>query len=152
MAFLTGASAPPALPNDIIVDTSGGSQELIGTNDADTISGGSGDDTLRGLGVDDLLRGGLDHNSLFGDDGADRLFGQAGDDVLVGGAGKDQFIGGDGTDTVDFGQDCGAGPVTVDLSVGIATDSFGNSEFLRGIEAVIGSAFGDLLLGSAGDD
>ena len=56
---------------------------MLGTDGADTLSGGSGDDLLCGFGGDDSLDGG------------------AGSDVVVGGAGADQLYGRSGNDTLD---------------------------------------------------
>jgi large repetitive protein len=70
---------------------------LIGSGNADTITGGNGSDTLRGQGGADSLSGG---------DGGDQLFGGQGDDTMTGGAGVDRF-------TVDLGVD-----VITDLGLG----------------------------------
>lgn len=65
---------------------------IIGTAEADELTGGVGDDVLRGLqGADDIsggdgddrLRGNSGHDVLDGDDGADRLTGGAGSDLFV---------------------------------------------------------------------
>jgi Ca2+-binding RTX toxin-like protein len=97
--------------------------DLVGTADADSISGLAGDDVLRGLGGsdqlngdddNDVLSGGAGEDDLFGGDGNDKLFGGAanGDptdgDRLEGGLGVDELTGGSGLDFFFFGD----GPVT----------------------------------------
>jgi Ca2+-binding RTX toxin-like protein len=68
---------------------------LIGSGNADTITGGTGADTLRGQAGADSLAGGH---------GGDQLFGGQGDDTMTGGLGVDRFVVDFGTDTItDFG-------------------------------------------------
>ena len=71
---------------------------LIGSNYADTLSGGSGNDTLDGGAGNDVLNGGNGANQLLGGTGADTLTGGTGADVLDGGAGADLMNGGGGDD------------------------------------------------------
>ena len=94
------------------------------------------------------------------------IFGTEGDDVLVGGAEADVILGLGGNDTLDGRAgnatlDGGAGldtasytgdaaGVTVDLSAATATDGFGDTDTLSGIEFVTGSAFDDSLTGAGG--
>ncbi len=83
---------------------------------------------------------------------ADTLTGSnATDDTLLGGDGADQIDGRDGFDTVDYSES--GSVVTVDLSLGRAlNDGFGKVDTLVGIEAAIGSGFGDALTGTDGDN
>ena len=100
-------------------------------------------------------------NQVVGSAHADTLTGSnAADDTLLGGDGADRIDGRDGFDTVDYRESDSA--VTVDLLLGEAlNDGFGKVDTLIGIEAVVGSVFGDMLTGSdrnnhlsgnAGDD
>jgi hypothetical protein len=66
------------------------------------------------------------------------------------------FMGLEGNDTIDgngglvyalFNRDKAA--VTVNLSTGTATDGWGGTDTLRNITGVVGSAFGDTLIGNA---
>ncbi|MEM0030273.1 MAG: hypothetical protein QXN32_05080, partial [Candidatus Nitrosocaldus sp.] len=78
---------------------------IVGTSDADTISGGEGDDFIVGLGSNDRLSGdGIEGTSgndtitggndiLCGNDGDDDLFG----DGILGYAGNNTITGGDDT-------------------------------------------------------
>ena len=74
-----GTTPPPPPPPP----PGGSGENIVGTNSADDLSGGSGDDTLSGRGGRDVLNGGA---------GDDVLFGQVGIDTLTGGAGADDFL------------------------------------------------------------
>ena len=79
----------------------------------DIVSGGGGDDVLYGdlaaggVGGDDILFGDAGIDTLYGGAGADRLIGGDGDDVLIGGGGNDALIGGAGFDTAIFNYNSG---------------------------------------------
>ena len=66
-----------------------GFQNVIGTPQADLISGNAGDNVLSGGGGDDLIVAGL---------GNDQITGEAGRDMLLGGGGGDTLAGGDDDD------------------------------------------------------
>src|SRR5438128_303489 len=51
-------------------------------------------------------------------------------------------------DTLDYSA--GTAGVTVNLGTGTATDSWGNTDTLIGIEHITGTAYADTLIGSAG--
>lgn len=155
----------------------------------DILDGESGFDTLDYSGhaqgaVVDLQAGTDGDNNLlfsferiigssFGDnltaaDSGSQLYGEDGDDVLTGGTGSDNFYGGAGADTItggggfDTADYSGAsGPVTIDLAAGTGTGAEAEGDTLSGIERVIGSSFGDVLIaetigsdlyGAGGDD
>ena len=129
---------------------------LIGTPGDDLLVGSPGADLLDGLAGDDTLIGGAGNDTLDGGDGADVLDGGAGDDLLIGGAGDDFLVGGAGNDTLDGGTGFDAAiylfdpaGVTVNLGTGTAIDGSGGTDFLTEIEAVIGSAFNDIITGSS---
>lgn len=120
-----------------------GPDRLTGTAGVDSLDGLSGDDTLSGLG------------------GSDRLFGRAGNDSLRGGEGYDDLYAGAGNDTLDgrateydedtarYDSNEGSRGARVDFAAGTATDTFGNRDTLIDVERVLGSRFGDVLLGGA---
>jgi Ca2+-binding RTX toxin-like protein len=83
----------------------------------------------------------------------------------VGGAGNDSINGGSGFDEINYTLEAENGyfnasslrilgfqGVNVNLGTGLATDSYGNSDTLSGIESIVGTGFGDTLTGSVGDN
>ncbi|MCG3178570.1 MAG: hypothetical protein BIFFINMI_00898 [Phycisphaerae bacterium] len=118
------------------------------------VHGGEGDDTLVSSAAD---------NWLFGDGGADTLIGdRRGHDHLVGGEGDDTLIGAASRGQLtwaDYSFDPAG--VTVNLSIGQATDGYGDHDTLVDVLGVIGSSDDDTLtgdgrdnifIGNAGDD
>jgi Ca2+-binding RTX toxin-like protein len=79
--------------------------ELNGTNQKDTLTGGAGNDLISGGNGADDLYGGAGDDILGGDgndNGSDLLDGGLGNDTLTGGNGPDIFVlaAGEGTDTI----------------------------------------------------
>ena len=140
------------------------------------VLGTSGDDVIVGSEGDDVLIGGAGNDTICGFGGADRIQGGEGDDRLLGGLDfydyedydGDHIEPGPGNDHVDLGHDPvteelsrgtytwdqvsyanAAGPVTVDLTAGIATgegtDTIAPITLVGGVE---GSAYDDDLTGS----
>ena len=97
------------------------------------------------------LRGTNGDDQMYGLAGSDCLVGFDGDDLLEGGPGADELWGGYGFDTASYQGSASPEGVYVLLSYADGTD-FGDAsgDRLHEIEGVIGSAFGDLLQGSAG--
>lgn len=133
------------------------------TPDSDFLLGSSGNDHLSGLGGDDLIEGGAGDDILAGDDGADvirggpgadQLFGGADDDLLSGDFGQDSFDGGSGFDTLDYSFSLDSW--TIDIAAGTAVVTTGGAptltETFTNIEAVIGGAGADVLMGDAADN
>ena len=91
--------------------------------------------------------------------GVNRIRGSAFDDTLLGtdGAGFEDFRGEAGNDVINgrLGSNdradylTSSAAVTVDLGAGTATDGFGGTDTLSGIERVRGSDFDDVLIGDA---
>ena len=114
----------------IVNGTSGddnGSKALIGTNDADTVSGEAGNDDLYSLG---------------------------GNDILVGGLGNDTINGGAGVDLVSYAYANHTVSVTLGANgSGSVTAGNNDTDALHNIENIWGSSFGDWLFGnSAGNE
>lgn len=109
----------------------------------------SGIEQVYGSSFADTMRGGAGGDLLFGRGGADLLQGLGGDDTLIGGEGEDTIDGGGGDDQVAYFLETGTNGVVVDLSAGIAIDSFGSQDRLSGIERVLGSNLGDSLSGDS---
>ncbi len=121
----------------------------------DTVAGGhaEGDtivdvENVLGSGYGDALGGDNGNNRLSGGGGNDRLSGKGGDDVLEGGAGADRLLGGAGVDTVSYSGSDGA--VTVYLEVDRGEGGHAEGDVITGVENVVGSGYGDLLVGDDG--
>ncbi len=89
-------------------------------------------------------------DTLTGDDGINLLNGMGGDDTLIGAKGADTLFGGSGSDTIDFSL--GDNEVNVDLSALISdrvqNDGFGNIDIIDGVENIIGTSFADTIIGN----
>lgn len=155
-----------------------GDDTLTGGYLFDSIDGGSGGDVIRALQGDDLLSGGGGDDILIAGEGDDTIFtgsgsnqvdagrgddlvdlrgavagevntvkGGTGDDEFIAGKADDLFDGGVGTDLVSYAQ--AGGPVSVSLleHFGSGSDAAGDRYF--GIENLIGTRYGDSLLGES---
>ncbi|HEY0709870.1 MAG TPA: calcium-binding protein [Polyangia bacterium] len=140
---LTAASAPAGLTWSIVGAekdnvTCG---QVIGSPQADTITGDARNNVLRGGAGNDVLSGGAGNDFLYGDAGNDQLWAGAGEDNLNGGDGDDSMAGGDdddflrgdaGTDTFVCdganvsgganGSSPGTGDTKADVDVGESAD------------------------------
>jgi len=107
-----------------------GVENVIGSNNADTIVGNA---------ISNRLDGGM---------GIDSINGAGGDDTIIGGPGGDFLNGGTGIDTVSYAGSTGTG-VIVDLSKQLGTALGGDAEGdeLSNFENVIGSDLDDTLTG-----
>ncbi|MFI0402523.1 MAG: VCBS domain-containing protein, partial [Cyanobium sp.] len=132
------------------VHLNSGNDTFISNLTAGTIAvhGGAGNDSLiGGAGDDRSTLQGITNSGLVGGDGDDTLVGRGGADILDGDGGNSTADA--DIDTVDYSQDGGSGAVTVNLTTGTATDSWGTTDTLRSIENVIGTALADTITGSA---
>ncbi len=123
--------------------TAGAEIELLSTN----LQTGTAAINLTGNALNQSVIGNDGANRLDGGAGHDSLYGHGGDDVMIGGLGDDLIDGGLGTDTADYSAASSA--VTVSLLLQSATGGAG-ADTVRDIEAVIGSAFNDVLRGNSG--
>jgi Ca2+-binding RTX toxin-like protein len=87
-----------------------------------------------------------------GRDGNDAITGGAGSDTLRGGAGDDTLAGGGGFNIASYADATGGVAstgkgVVVNLATGVATDNWGNTDHLGGIQEVIGTQYADTLTG-----
>jgi FG-GAP-like repeat/RTX calcium-binding nonapeptide repeat (4 copies) len=112
-------------------------KNLVGTDDSDTLIGGSGNDFISGRKASDSLDGGLGNDSIYGGKGLDTLTGGSGDDILFGGRGTDNLDGGEGNDSLYGGKanDTLLGGLGDDFLSGENGDDFltggsGNDRFL----------------------
>jgi Ca2+-binding RTX toxin-like protein len=119
----TGSMAGGEAANDV---NGGGIDGVIGSNQADSLTGfdgqgtGSdtftnqfwgrgGNDTISGLGGNDVIYGGADADTLSGGSGDDFVAGDQGNDLIDGGTGNDTLYG-------DLSSAAAASPVTITLT------------------------------------
>ena len=132
---------------DIINDV----EDVLGTSFGDTILGDAmpnllvgahGNDVIDGRGAGDLIWGGAGNDTLTGGIGSDLLVFATASSRLFSDAFKETFP------ALLFG-DRGA---IANLSTGLVTDEFGDTDTISGFENVIGSDFGDHFTGTAFDN
>ncbi|KEJ87726.1 beta strand repeat-containing protein, partial [Sulfitobacter donghicola] len=125
------------LETGVARDTFGNTDTL--TN-IEAVYGSDQNDVLTGRrGEGDLLVGG---------GGNDVINGAGGDDTLAGGAGADTIDGGSGLDQVAYFREDGTSGVNVNLTTGVAIDTFGNSDRILNVEYVLGTDANDRIIGS----
>jgi Ca2+-binding RTX toxin-like protein len=128
-----------------------GVENVTGGTGNDTLLGNVADNHLVGAAGNDTLRGGFGNDNLEGNAGADLLYGEQGDDIINGGDGDDRVDGGVGNDTASYAG--AAAPVTVTLDAIDPQNTVGaGTDWLVGIENLIGSSHADTLTGNASDN
>ncbi|MGK9237338.1 hypothetical protein KXS07_36950, partial [Inquilinus limosus] len=125
----------------------GGTAEGDSYEDIEHVEGSIHGDELIGDDGENRLRGGDGADTLEGGGGGDVLEGGDGDDVLVGKDGSDTMDGGTGDDTVSYAAS--AMGVVVELG-GVGRGGEAEGDSYRDVETVIGSAYGDVLIGDGG--
>ena len=141
------------------VSTGIGDDLLIGSGAPNQFFTDDGDDTINGRGGTDRIFASRGQDLLFGGSGDDSLFGSEDEDVMRAGPGddvlfsgfldddSDQAFGGSGLDVADYSE--ANAPVKVSLDNAVGDGVAGeNDNVHRDVEDVIGSDFGDLLVGS----
>ncbi len=115
-------------------------------NSVEGLIGSGFGDTLTGDGGSNIIFGGAGHDVIGDAAGHDTLYGGAGDDVFCAGAGVDRYDGGTGRDTIRFDE----APAGIRLDLARPETSTGHAlgDVLIGIEVIIGSDHGDILLGN----
>jgi Ca2+-binding RTX toxin-like protein len=93
----------------------------------------------------EFVRGSAFNDTLTGSIGDDQLYGQGGNDTMNSSAGADFFDGGAGIDIADYSMSSGA--VTVNLATNVNSGGHAQSDSLNNVETVVGSAFGDIIIG-----
>jgi Ca2+-binding RTX toxin-like protein len=150
---------------------SSGNDTVYGTSDSNILVGGGGNDTLNGeagfdtasyadatgavtinLATNTVTGSGIGTDTLvsieriIGSGFADAITGSGLDDLIDGGAGADNIDGAAGSDTVSYAS--ATGGRSVNLGTGVNTDN----DVYTSIENILGSAYGDILTGSGGDN
>ncbi len=117
-------------------------ENLTGSRFNDSLGGDDGANILAGGAGNDLLGDLVGNNTLLGGDG---------DDFLVGGSGNDILSGKSGNDTVSYGYLSAGVGVSVNLALQTAQDTGGGGiDTLQSVENVVGSFWGDTLIGGSG--
>jgi Ca2+-binding RTX toxin-like protein len=124
-------------------DTLSGFEVIIGTAQADTLSGGSVDETLSGGDGDDFVQGDGGNDRVGGGDGDDTVWGGSGNDTIYGGIGNDRLRGGADDDAI-YG---GGGNDTIQGDTGNNWLEGGD-----GNDKLYGWTGNDSLFGGNGDD
>ncbi|MBY0239489.1 MAG: type I secretion C-terminal target domain-containing protein [Burkholderiaceae bacterium] len=153
-ANFSGGISPDGASQGIVINGTGGSEQLAGTFLDDIINGADGSDSIQGKAGNDTIHGGADNDFLYGGKGDDLLFGDGGNDDLSGNEGNDELDGGDGDDILSEYQGNnilrgGTGNDTLSVS------GEGNNRLYGGDgdDRLSGSATADTLLdGGAGND
>jgi Ca2+-binding RTX toxin-like protein len=156
-ATIVGTPGPDVLVGtagpDVVVAL-GGRDVIRGLGRRDLICGGAGSDSIDGGSGPDKVLAGSGDDSVSGGRGADLLLGEERNDTLSGGPGRDGLAGNGGADVLDGerGRDTllyflAHGPVVVNLTLRTATGE-GHDVVTRS-ENVVGSSYGDVLIGNA---
>jgi Ca2+-binding RTX toxin-like protein len=157
---ITGGSAINATldggAGDDTIAVSAASTTVIGGSGTDTISyalagsgvtvnlaTGTGSNGASYSGVESVIGSGFNDTITGSTTIGGTLDGDNGDDTLVVRAGSTMVIGGAGTDTVSYASS-GAG-----VAVNLTTNTGGSGDTYSDIENVIGSAFGDTIVGGS---
>ena len=125
------------------IDGLAGNDAIAGGKGGDRLEGWSGHDSLSGGKGDDIIDGGADSDLISGGGGDDLLFGSEGDDSIQGNGGKDILIGGSDRDYLEGGADADY------LLGGVDHDFLWGNE---GNDTLNGGDNNDLLTGGLGDD
>jgi Ca2+-binding RTX toxin-like protein len=137
----------PAAAGSKAIDGGAGSDTYrYGGNGVITIDLAAGTAVKAGGGTDSLVS----IENAFGGGGADSVAGDANSNFLAGDVGNDTLDGRAGYDWVDyqvFSNLSQPGGIVANLTTGTATDSWGNTDTLLSIEALVGTSFADDLTG-----
>ena len=129
-----GADRPHRRPGLRAVDADG--DRLIGI---ENVEGTTRADHLTGNAADNRLSAATATTSSSAATATTSLWAATGRDILDGGG---------GVDTLDYGS--AAVPVTVNLATGFVLEGAFQTDTIAGFERLVGSAFGDFLVGSVG--
>jgi Ca2+-binding RTX toxin-like protein len=107
-------------------------------------------ENIRGSAFDDTLIGDNNANVIYGGQGTDRIEAGGGNDMVYSGGGYDYLDGGSGIDTLSYADSWSS--VTVSLAAGVGQYGAASRDTIMNFENLIGSKFGDILIGDAGNN
>jgi Ca2+-binding RTX toxin-like protein len=164
VSLLTGVGEAGEAADDVL----GSIENVIGSDQADSIGGDNGANKLAGGGGNDIFDAAWGNDTVIGGDGSDQIRGGGGDDSLYGGTGLIDYLeGGGGADKLFGGSGqnfatylLASSGVTLDLGSGgtggeAAGDTYSSIEGAYGSwfdDTVTGSGNGDTIRGSLGQD
>jgi Ca2+-binding RTX toxin-like protein len=137
------------LEHPLLTGTGGGwAGEAFGDSfwEIEGVVGSNFDDHIEGTNPAGALIDGV--NVLIGLGGNDEIFGLGGNDTLYGGDGADLLDGGAGFDYARY--DDSSASVYVSLEAGFGYTGAALNDRLVGVEGLVGSNYGDTLIGDAG--
>lgn len=142
--FRLSATTSMTLTSVLGIDGLGGDDFIVGSNAADSISGGTGNDSLYGQGGNDSIDGGEGDDLLAGGEGADSILGLTGNDSIDGGEGNDTLAGGEGNDWIQGGAsgDTLDGGVGADTLFGGDGNDIINTQHTESVSDVINGGLG----------
>ena len=153
-----GATVRLGPGNDVLDDGFGNTDQLTGIENlsgsafADHFTGDAGDNVFFGNDGNDTLIGGKGNDGLYAGAGNDSVSGGAGFDFVQGDKGVDTLNGGADVDYLIFSSvDASGHGVSVDLTRAngqILDDGYGNAEDALSFDYIVGSAYGDRLIGN----
>ncbi|MEX2237741.1 MAG: hypothetical protein WEB00_09430 [Dehalococcoidia bacterium] len=130
-------------------DTLNAIENLEGSEQADTLTGGTTGNRIDGNGGDDEISGVFGNDTLNGGSGNDDISGGPGDDIMNGNSGVDDLIGGQDTDTVSYSGE--TAKLIISLPGDVVTfPAPSPSEDLIEVENVTGGSNDDLIFGDSG--
>lgn len=140
----------PTAPVEV-VDEIPGVNVVVGTNDAELITGSANVDSILAIDGNDTVNAGAGDDTVLGGGGADRIEAQDGNDQVLGGPGDDTIGGGSGDDVLfgDAGSDYLAGGIGNDRLVGgLGNDTLHGRD---GADTLNGGEGDDLIIGGASE-
>ncbi len=97
-----------------------------------------------------VINAGGSSDTITGSSQGDDINSGLGNDTLIGGSGADRLDGGGGVDTVSYATTGSAIQAFLSTTLGAGQSGDAAGDLYLGIENVIGSSFGDVLVGAAG--
>lgn len=130
-------------PDQRMIDTGDGEDQIIGSQGNDYIDGGNGADTIYTGEGNDEVYGGFGQDVIYAEGGSNIIYGERGADIIFGGEGENFLYGGRGADTIYGGEGINL------LSGGLGADTiYGGS----GNNEIYGGAGRDTIYAGAGEN